>query len=98
MRNKKIQSYEIDSLMHETIKERIRNGLHLFVKISIYDGYDHLLRETTRDFVITNMYAALCYYYSRCNLYRDRNIKAVVQLCVGSDSLFDYHEILSDVC
>lgn len=98
MKKQKVKIYELDDLMHETIKERIRNGLHLYVKVSIYDGYDHLLREYVRDFVITNMYGALCYYYSRCNLYRQRHIKAVVQLCVGSDSIFDYHEILSDVC
>lgn len=94
----KCKSIEMDTLIHETIKEQIRNGLRLLVKIQIYDGYDHLLRESQRNFVVTNMYGALCYYYSRINLYRKSHIKAVVQLCICSDSIFDYHEILSDVC
>lgn len=98
MNKRKIKSFELDNLMHETLKEHIRNGLRLLVRIQIYDGYDHLLRESERDFVVTNMYGALCYYYSRINLYRKSHINAVVQLCICSDSLFDYHEILSDVC
>lgn len=90
--------FEFDNLMCDEIKNMLSDHYRLIVRVSVYDGYDHLLREDIKDYPITNMYGALIEYHRRVNIYRKRHVKALVELQVSSDYLFTYNTIIYDVC
>lgn len=90
--------FEFDKLMCDEIKQMLRDQYRLIVRVSVYDGYDHLLREDIKDFPITNMYGALIEYHRRVKLYRTRHVNALVELQVSSDYLFTFNTIIYDVC